>query len=104
MSRGLIGGSKGSENSSLSFTFSAILALCIPRSGRQFEWVRCRTALALKFEAIVSYSELSGFLEWALSQSWQQLAAPAPPFSNTTLTRSFRSEMDSGSTQPIFKI
>ena len=55
MSRGLIGGSKGSEKSSLSFTFSAILALCIPRSGRQFEWVRCRTALALKFEAIVSY-------------------------------------------------
>ena len=73
MSRGLIGGSKGSEKSSLSFTFSAILALCIPRSGRQFEWVRCRTALALKFEAIVSYSELSGFLEWALSQSWQPL-------------------------------
>ena len=30
--------------------------------------------------------------------------APDPPFSNTTLTRSFQSEMDSRSTQPIFKI
>ena len=29
----------------------------------------------------------------------QQLAATDPPFSNTTLTRSFRSEMHSGSTQ-----
>ena len=55
MSRGLIGGSKGSEKSSLSFAFSAILALCIPRSRWQFEPVRCRTALALKFVAIASF-------------------------------------------------
>ena len=64
MSRGLIGGSKGSEKSSLSFTFSAILALCIPRSGWQFEWVRCRTALALKFEAIVSYHVTTEWFSW----------------------------------------
>ena len=40
-------------------------------------------------------------------QFWAQdnsLLAPDPPFSNTTLTRSFQSEMDSGSTQLIFKI
>ena len=119
MSRGLIGGSKGSEKSSLSFTFSAILALCILRSGWQsgwqFEWVRCRTALALKF-----WGNCELFYNWVVFLNGhclslgnhcysvlglrQQLAAPDPPFSNTTLTRRFRSEMDSGSTQPIFKI
>ena len=35
--QGIDRGSKGSEKSSLSFTFSAILAFCIPRSGWQFE-------------------------------------------------------------------
>ena len=66
--------SKSSEKSLRSFMLSAISVLFIPWSSWQFEWVRCHTALALKFAAIVSFFlQQSGFLEWALSQSWQPL-------------------------------
>ena len=76
MSGGLIRGSKGSR----SFKFSAILALYIPRSGWQFEWVRCRTASALKFAAIVSYFTTEWFswmgivlvLATIVIQFWQE--------------------------------
>ena len=66
--------SKSFEKSPRLFTLSAISVLFIPWSSWQFEWVRCHTVLALKFAAIVRFFlQWSGFLEWALSQSWQPL-------------------------------
>ena len=112
----LIALSKSSEKSYRSLMFS-ISALFIARSDRQFEWFRWCTELVFKIrgDSELFWNWLVFFNGHCISldnhcyslvglRQYDSSRARDAPFSSTSPPRSFQSERDSGSTQPIFKL